>query len=158
MYPQQNLLSFWVSTQHTHTHTSLSESERCPDPTPVVTTATVIATTLAEDIAPTAPAIQTTVTTSPAIPITGPVAPVTSTILPSIPVTQTVGLTAPATTPFHPQSDGQTERMNRTIIQMLRSTVQDSPADWPSKIPLILAAYRIKPPRSLLIGRCLAEK
>jgi len=33
------------------------------------------------------------------------------------------------TTPFHPRSDGQTERANRTILQMLRATAVENPAD-----------------------------
>ena len=36
------------------------------------------------------------------------------------------------TTVFHPQSDGQTERMNRTLLQMLKTTADDNPATWPS--------------------------
>jgi len=36
------------------------------------------------------------------------------------------------TTAFHPQSDGQTERMNRTLLQMLKTTADDNPATWPS--------------------------
>ena len=47
------------------------------------------------------------------------------------------------TTPFHPRSDGQTERMNRTILQMLRTSAHDNPTDWPSRLPAILAAYRM---------------
>jgi len=33
--------------------------------------------------------------------------------------------------------------MNRTILQMLRASASDNPLDWPSKIPTILAAYRM---------------
>ena len=47
------------------------------------------------------------------------------------------------TTPFHPRCDGQTERMNRTILQMLRATAAENPHDWPSKILAIMAAYRM---------------
>jgi len=53
------------------------------------------------------------------------------------------GVNKTRTTPFHPRSDGQTERMNRTILQMLRTSVTDNSADWPSKIPIVLAAYRM---------------
>jgi len=53
------------------------------------------------------------------------------------------GINKSRTTPFHPRSDGQTERMNRTILQMLRATIVDNPQDWPSKIPTIMAAYRM---------------
>jgi len=41
------------------------------------------------------------------------------------------GVKKSRTTPFHPQSDGQTERMNRTLLQMLRATCQDNPESWP---------------------------
>jgi len=44
------------------------------------------------------------------------------------------------TTPFRPKSDGQTERANRTILQMLRASICDNPEDWPSRIPALLAA------------------
>jgi len=47
------------------------------------------------------------------------------------------------TTPFHPRSDGLTERANRTILQMLRITTSQHPTEWPSKIPAILSAYRM---------------
>lgn len=41
------------------------------------------------------------------------------------------GVRKSRTTPFHPQSDGQTERMNRTLLQMLRATCQHNPQEWP---------------------------
>ena len=49
------------------------------------------------------------------------------------------------TTPFHPRSGGQTERMNRTTLGMLRATAYDNPGDWPNKLPAIIAAYRMTP-------------
>jgi len=70
------------------------------------------------------------------------------------------GIRRTRTTPFYPQSDGQTERMNRTLLQMLRATAHDSPNDWPDKIPIVLAAYRMTPhkvtklsPNEAMIGR-----
>ena len=53
------------------------------------------------------------------------------------------GINKTRTTPFHARSDGQTERMNRTILQMLRTSASDNPSDWPSKLPSLLAAYRM---------------
>jgi len=53
------------------------------------------------------------------------------------------GVNKTRTTPFHPRSDGLTERANRTILQMLRATTSQNPQEWPSKIPSILSAYRI---------------
>ena len=53
------------------------------------------------------------------------------------------GINKTRTIPFHPRSDGQTERMNRTILQMLRTSARDNPINWPLKLPSILAAYRM---------------
>ena len=70
------------------------------------------------------------------------------------------GINKTRTTPYHSRSDGQTERMNRTILQMLRTTAADNPLDWPSKIPSILAAYRMTvhsttglTPNQVMLGR-----
>jgi hypothetical protein len=38
---------------------------------------------------------------------------------------------------FHPQTDGATERANRTITQMLRQCVSNDQKDWVSKLPAI---------------------
>ena len=47
------------------------------------------------------------------------------------------------TTPFHPRSDGLTERANCTLLQTLRAITDDHPQEWPSKLPALLAAYRM---------------
>jgi len=67
------------------------------------------------------------------------------------------------TTPFHARGDGQTERANRTILQMLRSSIHSHPEDWPSRLPSLLSAYRMSPhattgltPNFAMLGReCL---
>ena len=70
------------------------------------------------------------------------------------------GIRKTRTTPFHPRSDGQTERMNRTILTMLRTTAFENPESWPEKLPTIMAAYRMTPhssttvaPNEAMLGR-----
>jgi len=53
------------------------------------------------------------------------------------------GIHKTRTTPFHRRSDGLTERANRTLLQMLQAVTDDHPQEWPSKIPTLLAAYRM---------------
>jgi len=53
------------------------------------------------------------------------------------------GIYKTRTTPFHPRSDGLTERANCTILQMLCTTTQQHPNDWPARLPSILSAYRM---------------
>lgn len=38
---------------------------------------------------------------------------------------------------YHPQSDGQTERMNRVIEEILRSYVRPDMADWDRRLPMV---------------------
>jgi len=38
---------------------------------------------------------------------------------------------------YHPQTDGSTERANRTVTQMLRQCINDKQTDWVAKIPAI---------------------
>ena len=53
------------------------------------------------------------------------------------------GIEKSKTTPFHPRSDGQAERLNRTLLQMLRTTATDHVNNWPSYLPTVLSAYRM---------------
>ncbi len=46
------------------------------------------------------------------------------------------------TTPYHPQSDGQVERFNRTLLNMLSKHVEDDQTDWDIHIPHVMMAYR----------------
>jgi len=70
------------------------------------------------------------------------------------------GINKTRTTPFHLRSDGQTERANRTILQMLRASIDAQPESWPDRLPALLAAYRMTPhsvtaisPNMAMMGR-----
>ena len=45
------------------------------------------------------------------------------------------------TLPYHAQTNGQVERMNQTIIRMIRKLEQDKKARWSEHLPEMLAAY-----------------
>jgi transposase InsO family protein len=47
-----------------------------------------------------------------------------------------------STTPYHPQTDGQVERLNHTIKTMLATYVQDNQKLWDQYLPYALFAYR----------------
>src|SRR5262249_36582523 len=40
-------------------------------------------------------------------------------------------------TSFHPQTDGATERMNRSVAQIFRTMISPDQTDWVAKIPLV---------------------
>jgi hypothetical protein len=44
-------------------------------------------------------------------------------------------------TAYHPESDGQTERTNRIIEDMLRMYVMDQPSKWENYLHLVEFAY-----------------
>ena len=46
------------------------------------------------------------------------------------------------TTALHPQSDGQTERANRTFLDLLAKLVKENERSWDEQLPYALAAYR----------------
>ena len=44
---------------------------------------------------------------------------------------------------YHPETDGSTERANRTVEQMLRQCIGPNQRDWVSKLPAIEFAIKI---------------
>ena len=43
--------------------------------------------------------------------------------------------------PFHPQTDGQTERVNQVLEDMLRACIIDFQGSWEDHLPLVEFAY-----------------
>ncbi|CAL9699311.1 unnamed protein product [Knipowitschia caucasica] len=69
-------------------------------------------------------------------------------------------ITKTRTTPYHPSSNGQVERFNRTLLQMLRCYVNRNQKNWDEQLPLLTAAYRSSrhavtgfTPNRLMLGR-----
>ena len=52
------------------------------------------------------------------------------------------GIAKSCTTAYHPQGDGMAERLNRSLLQMLRAFVEKQD-DWEHYLPLVLYAYRM---------------
>lgn len=59
-----------------------------------------------------------------------------------------VGTTLAVSTSFHPQIDGQTERANRTVRDMLRSFANKRHDDWDELLPAVEFAYNYSVQRS----------
>ena len=64
------------------------------------------------------------------------------------------------TTPYHPQSDGLVERMNRSLEAMLSMFVAPNQKDWDQYLPFLMMAYRSAiqettgySPNMLMMGR-----
>ena len=54
---------------------------------------------------------------------------------------QLCGIKSTKTTPYHPMGDGQTERMNRTIINMLKTLNETEKYRWKDHLPKLVFAY-----------------
>ena len=79
-------------------------------------------------------------------------------------VCELLGVDKTRTTPFRPQSDGQVERFNSTLQQMLAKTSARCHWDWDLMLPFALMAYRATPhqstgltPNMMLFGREITE-
>jgi hypothetical protein len=64
------------------------------------------------------------------------------------------------TTPYHPQSDGLVERMNRTIEAMISMFISPGQRDWDDILPYVMMAYRSAvqdttgySPNQMMLGR-----
>jgi len=55
---------------------------------------------------------------------------------------QLLGIQKTRTTPLHPQSNGQVERQNKTILEYLSKYISDNQKDWDRWVSLYLLAYR----------------
>ena len=51
------------------------------------------------------------------------------------------GISASRTTPYHPMGDGQPERMNRTLINMLKCLGENEKVNWKDHLPKLAFAY-----------------
>ena len=71
-----------------------------------------------------------------------------------------LGIGKTRNTPYHPQSDGMVERLNRTLETQLSMFVQDHQKDWDVYLPMLMMAYRTAihdstkcSPAKLMFGR-----
>jgi hypothetical protein len=55
---------------------------------------------------------------------------------------QNTGMKRVVVTPFHPQANGQVERANRMLLEVLRRLSVSRPAEWPQYLPMTLHAIR----------------
>ena len=46
------------------------------------------------------------------------------------------------TTPYHPQSGEMVERINKTLVRMLKSYINNHQSDWDEHLPFLTMAYR----------------
>ena len=75
-------------------------------------------------------------------------------------LTQIAGIEHRVTSPYHPKTNGLTEKFNGTLVSSLRKHVENDPVTWPHWIPYVLLAYRSRinsitgfTPFQLMFGR-----
>ena len=52
------------------------------------------------------------------------------------------GIDRRITSSYHPRTNGKCERMNQTLVNILRKMTEENKNDWPKWIPFVLLAYR----------------
>ena len=63
-----------------------------------------------------------------------------------------LGIEAKFSSPYHPQSHGNVERLNRSITHMLRKFISETGKNWDTLIPYLLFALRELPNESTLVS------
>ena len=52
-----------------------------------------------------------------------------------------IGAAKTRTTPYHPQGDGQVERLNKSLVKILSKLISDHRRDWADFVPKAVLAY-----------------
>jgi hypothetical protein len=63
-------------------------------------------------------------------------------------VCELMRITKTRTTPYRPSSNGQAERMNTTLLTMIRCFIKQDPQTWDTLVPQLTGAIRATPNRS----------
>jgi len=63
-------------------------------------------------------------------------------------VMKMLGTRCKYTTPYHPQTNGQVERYNRTLLNQIRDFCEEHPRQWDRLLPALILAYNTCPHRA----------
>ncbi len=59
-------------------------------------------------------------------------------------LSKNTGVERKVTAPYHPRTNGLTERFNSSLIMSLKKHAEDNPTDWDRWLPFICLAYRTR--------------